>query len=59
MTTLKWTGATGTSVTLWINGVQKTVPNTGTYVNKSKGGATTAYKVCDTAGCSSVLSVVT
>jgi hypothetical protein len=58
-TTLKWTGATGTDVTLWINGVQKTVPNTGTYVNKFKGGSTTAYKVCDAAGCSGVLSVVT
>jgi hypothetical protein len=58
-TTVKWTGATGTSVTLWINGTQKTVPNTGSFVNKFKGGATTAYKVCDTGGCSSVLRVVT
>lgn len=58
-TTVKWTGAIGTSVTLWINGTQKTVPNTGSSLNKFKGGATTAYKVCDSGGCSSVLSVVT
>jgi hypothetical protein len=58
-TTVKWTGATGTSVTLWINGTQKTLPNTGSFVNKFKGGGTTAYKVCDTGGCSSVLRVVT
>lgn len=58
-TTLKWTGTTGTSVMLWINGVQKSVPNTGSYVHKFKGGSTTTYKVCDSAGCSNVLSVVT
>jgi hypothetical protein len=58
-TTLTWTGATGTNVALWINGVQKTVPNSGSYVTKFKGGNTTTYKVCDTAGCSSVISVVT
>jgi hypothetical protein len=58
-TTLKWTGATGTNVTLWINGAPKTVPNTGSYVNKFKGGNTTTYKVCDSGGCSGVLSVVT
>ncbi len=58
-TTLGWTGATGTNVTLWINGVPKTVPNTGTYVSKFKGSKTTTYKVCDADGCSSVVSVVT
>ncbi|WP_189337526.1 hypothetical protein [Arthrobacter sp. AFG7.2] len=58
-TTLKWTGATGTNVTLWVNGVQKSVANTGTYVTKVKGGSSTAYKVCDAAGCSNVVSVVT
>ncbi|MFB9653832.1 hypothetical protein [Pseudarthrobacter oxydans] len=58
-TTLAWTGATGTSVTLWINGTSKTVANTGSYVNKIKGGKTTSYKVCDAAGCSNVVSVVT
>ncbi|ABK05032.1 hypothetical protein Arth_3657 [Arthrobacter sp. FB24] len=58
-TTLKWTGATGSSVTLWINGTPKTVPNTGSFVNKFKGGATTSYKVCDAAACSNAVSVVT
>lgn len=58
-TTLKWAGATGSSVTLWINGAQRTVANTGTYVNAFKGGSTTAYKVCDAAGCSTVVSVAT
>ena len=58
-TTLTWTGATGTNVTLWINGAQKSVANTGSYVNKTKGGKTTSYKVCDAAGCSNVVSVVT
>lgn len=57
-TTLKWTGATGSSVTLWINGQQRTVANTGSYVNSIKGGSTTAYKICDAAGCSNVVSVV-
>lgn len=58
-TTLTWTGATGTSVTLWTNGTQKTVLNTGSFVKTFKGGATTAYKVCDTGGCSAVVNVVT
>jgi hypothetical protein len=58
-TTLKWTGATGSSVTLWINGARKTIPNTGSFVNSIKGGSTIAYKVCDTAGCSNVVNVVT
>jgi hypothetical protein len=54
-TTLKWTGATGSSVTLWTNGTQKTVLNSGSLVNKSKGGAATAYKICDAGGCSAVV----
>jgi hypothetical protein len=58
-TTLKWAGAAGTSVTLWINGVPRTVANTGTYVNKFKGGSTTSYRVCDAGGCSNTVSVVT
>jgi hypothetical protein len=58
-TTLKWTGATGTSVTLWINGTKKTVLNTGSFVNKFNGGSTITYKVCDAGGCSDTLSVVT
>lgn len=58
-TTLRWTGTTATTVTLWINGTQRTVPNTGSYVNTVKGSSTTAYKICDAAGCSNVVSVVT
>ncbi len=58
-TTLKWTGATGGTVTLWTNGVQKTVPNTGSFATSFKGSSTTSYKVCDAAGCSAVLRVVT
>lgn len=58
-TTLKWTGATGASVTLWINGTKKTVLNSGSFVNKFKGGSTTIYKVCDAGGCSNSISVAT
>jgi hypothetical protein len=58
-TLLKWTGATGSNVTLWINGAQKSVANTGSYINSFKGGSTTAYKICDAGGCSNVVSVVT
>lgn len=58
-TALKWAGATGGSVTLWINGTQKTVANTGSYVNAFKGASTTTYKVCDAGGCSSAVSVST
>lgn len=58
-TTLAWTGAAGANVTLWVNGVQKTVANTGKFVNKFKGGSTTVYKVCDAGGCSNPISVVT
>lgn len=58
-TTLKWSGATGTNVTVWVNGTQRSVPNTGSYINTVKGGSTISYKICDTAGCSNVVSVVT
>jgi hypothetical protein len=58
-TTLKWTGATGTNVTLWINSTQRSISNTGSYVNTVKGGSTITYKICDAAGCSNVVSVVT
>ncbi|WP_240721547.1 hypothetical protein [Pseudarthrobacter sp. NamE5] len=58
-TTLKWSGATGTNVTVWINGSPKIVANTGSFVNSVKGGRTTAYKVCDSVGCSNVVTVVT
>lgn len=58
-TTVRWTGAADANVTLLVNGVKKTVPNTGSYVNKVKGNVTTTYQICDTAGCSSALSVRT
>jgi hypothetical protein len=58
-TTLKWTGATGTNVTLWINGTQRSISNTGSYVNTVKGGSTITYKICDDAGCSNAVSAVT
>lgn len=58
-TTLKWAGAVGSSVTLWTNGTQRTVANTGSYVHSFKGGSTTEYKVCDSAGCSKVVRVST
>lgn len=58
-TTLKWSGATGTTVTLWINGTRRVITNTGSYVNTVKGSSTTNYKICDPAGCSNPVSVVT
>ena len=58
-TTVRWTGATGTSVTLLVNGVRNSVPNTGSYVNKFKGSATITYQLCDTAGCSNTVTVRT
>jgi hypothetical protein len=58
-TTVRWTGATGTNVTLLVNGVRKTVPNTGSYVNKFKGSVATTYQICDTAGCSNIVRIQT
>lgn len=58
-TTVQWTGATGTSVTLLVNGVRKTLPNTGSYINKFKGSVTTTYQLCDTAGCSNIVKIQT
>lgn len=58
-TTVRWTGATGTTVTLLVNGVRNSVPNTGSYVNKFKGSATTTYQLCDSAGCSNTVSIRT
>lgn len=58
-TTLKWSGAAGSNVTLWTNGTQRTIANTGSYAISIKGGSSTAYKICDAAGCSNVISVVT
>jgi hypothetical protein len=58
-TTLTWAGATGTSVTLWINGTQRSISNTGSYATTVKGRSTTDYKICDAAGCSNVVKVAT
>lgn len=58
-TTLRWTGATGTNVTLWINNTRKSVANTGSFVNSVKGGSNVTYKVCDAGGCSNPVNVVT
>jgi hypothetical protein len=58
-TTLKWSGAVGTNVTLWTNNIAKSVPNTGSFVTSVKGGSTTTYRICDAAGCSNPVSVTT
>lgn len=58
-TTLNWSGATSSNVSLLINGVKKTVPNTGTYQNLIKGKSTTTYQVCEGSVCSPALKVQT
>lgn len=58
-TTLTWSGATGTNVTLWANNTQKSVPNTGSFTTSAKGGSTTTYKICDDSACSNPVSVTT
>jgi hypothetical protein len=58
-TTLTWSGATGTNVTLWANNTQKSVPNSGSFTTSAKGDSTTTYKICDASACSDPLSVTT
>lgn len=58
-TTLKWSGAAGTSVTLWTNGVKKTIANTGSFTSSVRTGSTTTYKICDIARCSNTISITT
>lgn len=58
-TTVRWTGATGSSVTLLINGVSRPVSNSGSYVNSFKGSLTTRYQICDSARCSNELNITT
>ncbi|WP_235504694.1 glycoside hydrolase family 16 protein [Arthrobacter sp. Leaf141] len=53
---MKWTGAQGDTVTLWMNNIQKVVPNTGSFPHRYKGTADYAYKVCDANGCSNVVN---
>ena len=56
-TTVKWSGTTEGTVSVYVNGVKKTVLNTGIFVSNVKKGSTTTYKVCDSKGCSTVASV--
>lgn len=56
-TTVKWSGTTESTVSLYVNGVKKTVINTGSFISEVKKGSTTTYKVCDSKGCSAVSSV--
>lgn len=58
-TTLNWSGATSANVTVVINGVKKTIPNTGTYQNVVKGKSLTSYQICDGTVCSPVIKVQT
>lgn len=58
-TTLNWSGATSANVTLSINGVKKTVANSGSYQNLVKGKSATTYQVCDGTVCSPLLKVQT
>lgn len=56
---LTWSGALGSSVTLWTNGVKRSIANTGSFTSSVRTGSTTSYKICDAGGCSSTLSVTT
>lgn len=51
---LKWSGAQGDTVDLYLNGVKKTVPNNGYYkYMRPAGQVSTTFKVCDyTTACS-------
>ncbi|WP_240615022.1 hypothetical protein [Arthrobacter ruber] len=53
-TTLSWSGAAGSSVTLLTNGVRSTVPNTGGTSTTAK-SASVRYQVCDAVRCSPVV----
>lgn len=56
-TTLNWSGAKSSTVTLSINGVKKTISNTGTYQNLVKKGSLTSYQICDGSVCSPIIKV--
>lgn len=58
-TTLKWSGAASGTVTLLVNGVKKTILNTGTYQQSVKAKSLTTYQVCDGTICSDPLKVQT
>lgn len=56
-TTVKWSGTTESTVSMYVNGVKKSVPNTGSFVSDVKRGSTTTYKLCDSQKCSTILSI--
>jgi hypothetical protein len=55
--TIKWTGTTEKTLYMYVNGVKKTISNTGSYISDVKKGSTTSYKLCDSKTCSTALSV--
>lgn len=55
--TLRWTGSSDATVRILVNGVSRTVLNTGSYVQQVKGSGSTVYQVCGTAGCSNKLTL--
>ena len=55
--TIKWTGTTEKTVYVTVNGVKKTVTNTGSFVSDVKKGSTTTYQVCDSKSCSDTVTV--
>lgn len=58
-TTLKWSGAVGATVELKIDGVRRSVLNTGTYTHSVKGGAPATFQVCDSARCATAVKAGT
>lgn len=58
-TKLTWSGATGSTVKVLINGVPRVVPNSGSYTNLVKAKTTTTYQIWDSLGCSEIIKVAT
>lgn len=54
-TTLGWTGASGSTVTLLTDGVRRTIPNSGRYSTTAK-KPSVRYQVCDATRCSAVVT---
>lgn len=56
---LRWTGATGTTVVVDIDGATTTVANDGSFQHRTgtKGNPTIAYRVCDSGACSQQVTV--
>jgi hypothetical protein len=57
--TVRWSGATGTTVDLSINGASSSVNNTGTFTHDTgtRGNPTFTYQVCDAESCSAPVTV--